>query len=298
MEFHQLEYFVAIAKYQSFTKAADEINVSQSSLSIQIHKLEQEFGVRLFERTTRSLLLTAAGKEFLPFAEKIMDDAQQAKETMEQFISADRGTIKIGAFPGSRYFGFIDLVSQFKKYYPEIKFDIYEAECAHLLSSLKSFEVDVAFLTHYHEAECMKFYPLAEDHLVVVLQQDHPLASHPIVRLDELTAEPLIFNDETTLYQNALDAFNSLGLKPNIVLRTHGTLSATLGFVSSGLGGTMLSNSVAKFYKNWGFAILDIAPPILRNTYLAVNKSHEKRPIIHNFIDCVLKHAQTHSLTP
>jgi LysR family hydrogen peroxide-inducible transcriptional activator len=289
MEFHQLEYFLAVAKYQSFTKAAEEINVSQSSLSIQVSKLEAEFGVRLFARTTRTLSLTAVGKEFLPFAERIIDDSKAAKTIIEQFVSADRGNIGIGSFPGSRYFGFIDLVSHFKKDFPDIKFDIYEAECLSLLAALKAFEIDVAFLSHYHVAEGITFYPLVKDHIVVVLNQGHPLAGRKAVRLEDLATEPLIFNVETTIYRNAMDAFSRVGIDPNIVLRTHGTLSSTLGFVSSGLGGTMISATVAKFYKHRGFAFLNIDPVIPRSTYLAVPEDKQKRPIINNFVNFVLK---------
>lgn len=291
MEFHQLEYFLAVAKYQSFTKAAEEINVSQSSLSIQIGKLEAELGVRLFERTTRSLFLTAVGKEFQPYALRMMADSKAAKVMIEQFISADRGTIKIGAFPGSRYFGFIDLVSQFKKISPNITFDIFEAECLGLLATLKSLEIDVAFLTHYHETDGIHFYPLYDDHLVLALHQNHPLASRTSISLEELTSEPLIFNVETTVYKNALEAFDQLGLTPNIVLRTHGHLSSTLGFVSSGLGGTMISSKVAQYYENRGFSFLDLQPAIPRTTYLGVPAIHEKRPIINTFLQFVLKNA-------
>jgi len=293
MEFHQLEYFLAVAKYGSFTKAAEEINVSQSSLSIQIGKLESEFGIRLFERTTRSLFLTTVGKEFLPFAQRIMEDSQKAKTMIEQFISADRGNILIGAFPGSQYFGFIELVSQFKKFFPAINFDIYEAECAGLISALKSLEIDVAFLSHFHETEGIHFYPLYEDRLVLAVNQDHPLAIRKSVHLEELTNESLIFNVETTLYTNVIETFNRLKLNPNIVLRTHGHLSSTLGFVSSGTGVTMISSRVAKYYAHQGLAFLDIKPAIPRTTYLAVPITHEKRPIIKNFVKFVLKNLKS-----
>jgi LysR family hydrogen peroxide-inducible transcriptional activator len=293
MEFHQLEYFLAVAKYRSFTKAAEEINVSQSSLSIQIGKLESEFGVRLFERTTRSLFLTTVGKEFLPFAERIMEDSKKAKVMIEQFISADKGNILIGAFPGSQYFGFIELVSQFKFFFPDIHFDIFESECAGLVSALKALEIDVAFLTHFHETEGIHFYPLYEDHLVLAVNKDHPFASRNSVILEELTNEALIFNVETTLYANVTEIFNRLGLCPNIVLRTHGHLSSTLGFVSSGFGATMISSRVAEYYAHRGLAFLDIQPAIPRTTYLAVPTTHEKRPIINNFVKFVL-----HNLKP
>lgn len=297
MEFHQLEYVLAVAKFQSFTKASEEINVSQSSLSIQIRKLEAELGVRLFERTTRSVLLTAAGKEFMPYAERILLESKEVKVNMEQFISADQGNIFIGVFPGSKFFGFIDLIADFKKRSPKIKFDIYEAECSELLNMLKTLDIDVAFLTEFNEAEGIRFYPLIEDRLVLVVKDDHHFSGRTKVTLEEISREPLILNEVTTLHRNALDAFSAHGLKPNIeLLCTHGQLTSLLGFVESGLGTTLISSRVSKSYTHWGLSFLEVEPPILRKTYLAVPEVNERRPIIQNFVQSILQGIKQNSI--
>ena len=289
MEFHQLEYVLAVAKYQNFTKASEEINVSQSSLSIQISKLESELGVRLFERTTRTVLLTAAGKAFLPYAERMITDSKEAKAMMEQFISADQGNIFIGVFPGSKYFGFIDQIADFKKHFSKIKFDIYEAECTELLTMLKNLDIDVAFLTEISETEGIQYYPLIEDHMVLVVNADHPLSQQKLISLETLSKASLILNEATTLHKNTLDAFSANHLKPNIeLLCTHGQLTSMLGFVAAGLGATVVSSRVASHYSHWGLSFIDIEPHIPRKTYLAVPDSSQRRPIVQNFIRSVL----------
>lgn len=294
MEFHQLEYVLAVARYQSFTKASEEVKVSQSSLSTQINKLESELGVRLFERTTRSVLLTAAGKEFLPFAERMINDSKNVKMNMEEFISADQGNIFIGVFPGSKYYGFIDEIADFKKKFPNIKFDIYEAECSELLTLLTNLDIDVAFLSESAESEGIRYYPLVEDHLVAVTHENHPFSQRQSITLEELLKESLILNEATTLHKNILEASGASQMKPNIeLLCTHGQLTSMLGFVAAGLGTTVVSSLVAKFYADWGVAFIDVEPNISRKTYLAVPEANARRPIVKNFVNTILnRHAR------
>lgn len=86
---YQLEYALAVAHYQHFSHAAAEICVSHSTLSHQINKLEEELGVPLFKRTTRTVYLTPAGKEFILYAKRIISQIQQTKQAMRQFQTAE-----------------------------------------------------------------------------------------------------------------------------------------------------------------------------------------------------------------
>lgn len=290
MELYQIEYFLAAAKYLNFTKAAEAINVSQPSLSIQIKRLETELGVQLFVRTARSLVLTVFGNEFIPYAERIMKEIKDAKVLFEQYISADKGHISLGAFNGSQYFGFIDIISKFVNTYPNINFSMRQAECFEILSMLMNYEIDVAFLSDYNEAEGIIFYPLYNDYVVILFERDHPLANRKSVSLDEIVEYPLICHEKTTINQNTMDAFKKIGLNPNIALQIDGPLPTILGLVSSGIGATMVSSKVAKYYEHLGLATLKIEPTINRSTYLAISAANKKRPIIHNFVEFVLQH--------
>lgn len=85
MDFNQLESVIAVAKYRNFTRASREVHVSQSSLSQQIMKLEKELGVRLFQRTTRSVMMTPVGEAFVIHAERILNERSEAMRTIAQF---------------------------------------------------------------------------------------------------------------------------------------------------------------------------------------------------------------------
>ena len=105
MELYQLEYVLALANYQNFSKAAGEINVSQSALSHGIKKLEKQLGVELFVRNKKSVALTEAGEEFVIYAQRILDEVKKAQNAMLEHAKSLKGTIKIGAIPAITYQG-------------------------------------------------------------------------------------------------------------------------------------------------------------------------------------------------
>lgn len=289
MELHQLKYFLAVARHGSFSRAAEEINVSQSALSIQIGKLEAEFGVRLFERAARTLSLTAAGQELKAHAQKIADEMELARESMELFVSADRGHIRVGAFPGSRYYGFLDTVSCFKREFPGVKLSLHEAECRELLALLSGFEIDVAFFSYYNEAPGVDFHHLYKDRLILAVRVDNPLATRDAVTHEELAREPLVIDTNISIYQGAHEELEKEGLSLDVAMEASGTLSSRLGFVSAGVGSTLLSSPLKKFYGGAGFAFLDIEPPLPRDMYLAVLQAHRRWPVVENFVNYTLQ---------
>ena len=128
MDIYQLEYVLAVAKYRNFTRASEELNISQSSLSQQIAKLEDELGVRLFERTTRSVYPSPAGIDFIKHATKIMDECNLAKQTVKKYISAELGKIIIGYIPIIGVYGIPSLITSFQERYLKIKVEFLEAQ--------------------------------------------------------------------------------------------------------------------------------------------------------------------------
>ena len=118
MELHQLQYVLEVAKRRHFTKAAEEIGVAQSSLSQQITKLEEELGIKLFERTTRSVYPTPAGEEFLMYAKRILEDINTVKQSMQSHIGLTRGKITIGAITTLESIDFVALITAFHQTYP------------------------------------------------------------------------------------------------------------------------------------------------------------------------------------
>lgn len=288
MELHQLKYFIAVTECLSFSKAAMELDIAQSSLSIQIGKLEGELGVQLFERSARSLATTPAARELLPLARGVVKDVENIYDAMASFVSADRGHIRVGAFPGSRYFGITEAISSFKRENPDVTLLLTEAECKYLAASLERGEVDVAFFSQIEHIAAVKNYLLARDYLVCAVRKDHPSASAGFISLEALGKEPLIANEDSMICDDIASALRDAGYKPDISLSTQ-RISTQLGFAASGMGGAPISNMTSKSYDNMNLEFLKIEPTIERNIYMGVLIQRFRWPVVKKFVSFVLE---------
>ena len=133
MEMHQLHYVIAVAKHKHFTRAAEEINVGQSGLSQQIAKLENELGVKLFDRTSRTVLPTPAGAEFIQFAQEILSQSEIAKLHMDAHAGLLKGTLSIGTITYLTHIDFGSMIASFHAKYPGLFLNIRQAGSVKLI---------------------------------------------------------------------------------------------------------------------------------------------------------------------
>lgn len=297
MELHQLEYFLAVAKYHNFTRAADEISVSQSSLSQQISKLEDELGIRLFERTTRTVLLTPAGNGFLTHANKVLSEIVMAKRTIQEYISVEKGHIKIGVFPAVGHYDIISLIASFYKSFPGIKLDLLEAECEDLMDKLHKSVIDVAFLSEARPDPQLQFSPLISDELVLVTSLLHPLATRQTIELQDISeAKFILFHPNSGLYKNFIDACKNANIEPNVIYYCS-RVENILGLVSEDLGVSVLSSQVTLKYSQSHVAIVRITPKIPRTISLAVSINEHPFPTVKVFVKFVQQWMNTKQIS-
>jgi len=146
MEVHQLRYFCAVSETGSFTRAAEREQVAQPSLSQQIMKLEEELGVRLFDRLGRTVRLTGFGQVFLPRARAILGELKAAKDEVAERQSAVAGPVNIGVIPTiAPYFLPLPL-ALFARKYPQATINVAEDITARLMDRLRSGQIDLAIL--------------------------------------------------------------------------------------------------------------------------------------------------------
>lgn len=291
MELHQLRYMIAVAKYQSFTRAAEEINISQSSLSTQINKLETELGIKLFERGARLTTLTRAGEEFLPFADEICEKEVTSREHMKMFSQPDQGVIKFGVFPGTERYDFFSRLSEFTMRFPNISLDFYEAEGTVLIDMLKNNEITCAFCCAPDVSGNVKFFHLYTDEMVLIVPPDYKHADGEEISLERLRGETFLFSEIGSLYTTALgcvmNALKDTKDKAGItLLKTHGTsLLTNMGLVAAGFGLSMCSEKAAKNYSAIGYKTLKLIPPVPRIFGIAVIESNLSQPLVKNFVN-------------
>ena len=274
MEIHQLEYVVAVDRYKHFSLAAEQINVSQPTLSHQIKKLEIELGVELFIRTTRSIQVTAAGKTFIEYAKRILRDIEQAKFAMAEYVNVNFGTIRIGAVPNMTSLGITSLVIQFKKEFPNINMTLYEDNSESLLKKVKNHEIDVAFInTSTSIEEVDEYYPLIQDQFILFLSKQHARSSYKQIDLASLSQEKFIlFKMGPALRNQFVTLCKEAGFTPNIIFESS-HMDTMKGLVEEGLGILLSSRIAASSMLSDQTAIVELKPTMNRYTGLVISQN-------------------------
>ena len=289
MDFYFLEHMLALAKHKNFTKASEEMNISQSALSQRIAKLEDELGVKLFERTTRTLHILPAGEAFIEYAKNIMEEYRHAKNTMEAHKEAQYGTLIIGGFPVVSSYNVIGLIANFARMYPKVKLIYKEADCFDLIEMLRTYEIDMAFFHRQIKEPDLSYHDLMSDEIVIIVNEKHPFAKNNNIHLSEAKNENFILSPSNSLiFFDVLESCRIAGFEPKIVYNCiH--ISSMIGFVSENLGITLLSHQVALDYLIPGVTIVKITPSITRTLTVALRKDGHVIPTIRAFMELVQK---------
>lgn len=186
MELRQLKYFAAVAKYLNFSEAADHLYVTQGTLSQQIKQLEDELGVSLFHRTSRSVVLTDAGEEMLPLANKVLESAYDCHLKISDLKNVLTGTLNIGLTSSFKELA-TDTMRSFLKAYPGVKMTVHSKTANELLGMLERREIDLMLAfkptAKYDEVESE---PLFESVLSVIMRKGHPLSDRKSLSLKDL----------------------------------------------------------------------------------------------------------------
>ncbi|MBV9582655.1 MAG: LysR family transcriptional regulator [Chloroflexi bacterium] len=221
MELRQLQYLRNIARVGGFRRAADELYMSQATLSEQIKLLERELGVRLFERGGRNLTLTEAGKTFLARAERILEEVKAAQEEMQEFANLDRGQLIVGTMTGNGPFWLPGFLAAFMRQHPHLELTLVERVSGMLIKMLEAGEIHVAcILVPTDEPDIPQDISTRQVYcreLVAVVAPHHRFAARPSLTLDDIAGERLILTSPDEAPRRVVDrAFQARGLQPQV----------------------------------------------------------------------------------
>lgn len=188
----QLEYFCAVARAGSFTKAAEELGVAQASLSEQIARLEKSLGAALFERLNRRIELTPMGEAILGKAQALLEDAAALPDLFERIREGVRGPLRVGAIPTILPYHLAPLLKEFTDRFKEVDLHVREGSTAELVEQVLEGVIDVAVLSLPVEGAGLVMKELFRDPLYLAVPLGHPLASAPKVQLRRLSEERLL----------------------------------------------------------------------------------------------------------
>ncbi|MGW2160087.1 LysR family transcriptional regulator [Nonomuraea sp. NPDC001699] len=285
MELRQLSHFLAVARRRSFTLAAHDVNVVQSSLSASIRQLERELGATLFDRTTRRVELSPAGRALLPIARHILADARAAKAEISAVQGLLRGQVALGTIQMLTWIDLPEVLARFTKAYPGVEISLLEAPVDEMIEALRSGELDLAYLACGVDELPAALTVIDSDTepLAVAAGPGHPLAGQPGVRLADLEAEPFVEFQAGTGLQTVVDRLcHDAGLKRRIVLRTT-QLELLASLVRHGLGLAVLPVGVA--HQAGLRAVPIIGNTADRTVALVTRAGHDSNPAVRALLD-------------
>jgi len=239
MELRHLRYFTAIADFGSLTAAARRLHVSQSSIGEQMFDLEDELGGTLFDRTGRSMRLTAQGQVFLEEARKTLEAADRALDLTRKSLHGEIGSLNIGFFLWGTGGFFPRIIREFRRRRPGIKLSLIEMHAHEQVVALESGSIDVGLTRPLLPPfdKILRSELLYRDPVLIVMRPDHRLARKP-VHIRSLRDERLLMTDRQatpTLFDGMISLCSAEGFSPNIV-NTSSTWSGILTLVEAGEG--------------------------------------------------------------
>lgn len=287
MEIRQLNYFIAVAEERHFGRAAKRLHMAQPPLSQQIRQLEEHLGVRLLDRTTRRVDLTAAGQVLLDRGRRIINEVEALKADVYQVGQGATGVLRVG-FSGSATYGVMPgVVRRAKSTMPGLSLALHgEMLTPAMEEGLRDHTLDAALLRPPVASADIEYRVVAREPLVVALPSFSALAVDLPVAVHELQDQEFItYPPDSVLYRTAADLCRQAGFQPRIA-QVAGETSTLLSFVAAG-GGVAVVPAGVRAFQLEGVVYRDIehSPQI----ELAVAWRREDRSaLLHNFIDLVV----------
>ncbi len=282
MKLLQLKYFQTVCRYESITKAAEKLFVSQPTISFCIKELEEEFGVKLFHRKHNRLQLTVEGQFFYEKVQYILQSVDSLERQMQE-MCASRNHIKIAVPAMISTFLFPQMFDAFTKQYPDVQLEMLETGSLQTRKLVDSNSVDfgITILDSAVNGD-YNILPLVTTELVFCVNKNHPLAGKSVVSFKQLADERIILFKADS-YQNVVikSAFAEEGVEPNILLYSS-QLYTIKQFLSYGKTGAFLYRQVAEMDSD--LVCIPLEEPILQKIVLIWKKSGSLFSDAENFI--------------
>jgi DNA-binding transcriptional LysR family regulator len=245
----QIQYFVAVAEQGSVTRAAQNLSISQSSVTEALKELETDLGVELFERHPRGLTITHNGHQFLRHATKILASVSDARTSFSGQQSTLSGTLNIGVTSLVAGYVLSDLLARYRRACPGIEVSAIEDNGGYLEHLLVGGELDVAVMviSNLRDRMALQAEILETSPYRLWLPMGHPLVSADIISVADIAREPLIMLTVDEIEENTGKLLSALGARPHVAFRTR-SVEAVRSLVATGAGVALLPDLV---YRPW-----------------------------------------------
>jgi DNA-binding transcriptional LysR family regulator len=294
MELRHLRYFVAVAENLNFTKAAAKLHLAQPSLTRQIHKLEEELGVRLLNRSKTHVALTPEGRSFLTDARRILILAAESIQAVQRLSRGETGELNLAYLPNFDFEFLPETLRAFRHAFPQIALNLFDMSPAEQFRALEARKIDLGFvgLPPPSTASALHWESIARHRTVVVLPERHRLARKRQISLAELETMFFVGMSEKT-HPGFRDWLNRIcqqvGFTPRILQEAE-LEAALMTFIAEGLGVTLAREHIKKL-PHPGVTFRPVTPPVASEYCIAWNRANDLRAL-HQYIEIVKSFAE------
>lgn len=289
----QLKLFEAVSRNRSFTRAAEELFLTQPAVSIQVKRLEDSVGQPLFEQVGKRIYLTAVGREMYAACQDILGRLQELDSAVSELQGAMKGPLHFSVVTSAKYF-MPYILGAFVQAYPEVQPKMTVTNRAHVLERLTENQDDLVIMGQVPEEMDVLAHPFLDNPLVVVAHPEHPLASADNVTLKQLVKERFLLREQGSGTRMAVDRlFSKQGLGFERFLEL-GSSEAIKQGVMAGLGISVLSLHNLRLELAGGhIAILKVKGFPLKRRWYAVHLKGKKLSLVaRTFLDFILKESE------
>lgn len=294
MDINQIKCFISVAQTLNFSEAARRNYVSQSTVSRYISDLEKEFGVQLFTRSHRDVIITNEGKTLLPYAMEIVDTLKKAKTVIKQMHDGGQGKIIIGCDVTSLSFP-SKCISDFSCKYPEITIEVRQIDDTDRTQVITGGDYDFCFMPRdmVPESSGIESIVTHNESLAIVTAKNYKFNGRKSISLRDLADEKLMLFSENVapiVYMEIMDLLRTFHISPNIESSFDDLVSMSVA-VSSGIGVSIIPYSLAKFLSSEYSDVFPIEDADTSVAYVMAWEKNISNPASKLFIEAVKKFA-------
>jgi DNA-binding transcriptional LysR family regulator len=273
LNLRHLEALVAIARTGNFTRAAQALHISQPTLTVQIHQLEETLGVRLLDRNTRSVKLTQIGKELTPVMQRLVREMEAIVLNARELSTGDRGIVSIAALPSISATILPRIIARFREQSPGVGVALKDVIAPRILAMVKNEDVDFGIGSFPDADPDIQTIPLFTDRMRIIFPPGSPLEHKRIIPLRLLTDFSLILMDQQSSVRTLINrAFESIGHFPVPAYEVT-YMSTAVGMVKAGLGVTFLPSSALEVSELSGVRSRVLNHPALTRKIVVAQKT-------------------------
>jgi DNA-binding transcriptional LysR family regulator len=292
MELRHLHYFIAVAEELHFSRAAERLCISQPPLSQQIRDLEDELGVKLFERTKRHVHLTEAGKMFLDRSYLLLAQLEQAIVATQRIGRGEVGQLAIGFVDSAMYTSLPEMLKGFREQFPAVELRLQEMTTAQQIQALYDKQIDVGIVRSAVSEPGLRVEYLLPESLVLALPENHPFSAQTQVSLSKLVDEFFILFPAKLgplFYEQIIQSCEKAGFRPKVAQEAV-QMQTIIGLVAAGLGIAIVPASMQNFHRS-RVIYRPLQEQIFQTGLYLAWQQHDSSPVLSAFLNLVRKTA-------